>query len=50
VREKQAVRVLESGRYELLRTPLVARDLAVGDEFEVDAGTGRYTVVRRAAI
>jgi hypothetical protein len=47
VRETLCAAALAGGKYRLLKSPLVAQGLAVGDEFEVDPICGSFRVVRR---
>lgn len=48
VRETLWVEAVPGGRFRVVRTPLVAQGLAVGDEVEVDPVEKAFTVLRRA--
>ncbi len=48
VRETLWVEPVGGGGYRLVKSPLVAQGLAVGDEFEIDASDKSFRVARRA--
>ena len=48
VRETLLVELMGAGGCRLLKSPLVAQSLAVGDEFEVEPSDKSFRVVRRA--
>lgn len=47
VRETLWVEAVHGGRYRLVKSPLVAQGLAVGDEFEVDGADKSFRVLHR---